>query len=58
MEEQEQYEENGLPGPGAPTPLSALDVSELFLNRGLRYKMSSSTKTHVTGHLWTDCQGY
>jgi hypothetical protein len=27
MEGQEQYEDNGLPGPGAPTPLSALDVS-------------------------------
>lgn len=28
MEEQEQVDDNGLPGPGAPTPLSALDVSE------------------------------
>jgi hypothetical protein len=28
MEGQEQHEESGLPGPGAPTPLSALDVSE------------------------------
>lgn len=25
---QEQLDESGLPGPGAPTPLSALDVSD------------------------------
>lgn len=28
METQGEYDENGLPGPGAPTPLSALEVSE------------------------------
>lgn len=28
MEGEEQLEDSGLPGPGAPTPLSALDVSE------------------------------
>lgn len=28
MEGQEQIDESGLPGPGAPTPLSALDVSD------------------------------
>ena len=28
MEGEEQFEDSGLPGPGAPTPLSALDVSE------------------------------
>lgn len=27
-ETQGEYDENGLPGPGAPTPLSALEVSE------------------------------
>ena len=43
MEGEEQFDENGLPGPGAPTPLSALDVSErhsdmLFVrNTGLLY---------------------
>lgn len=26
-EDQNEYDENGLPGPGAPTPLSALEVS-------------------------------
>lgn len=31
MEGQEQFDESGLPGPGAPTPLSALDVSECFV---------------------------
>lgn len=28
METQAEYDESQLPGPGAPTPLSALDVSE------------------------------
>lgn len=43
MEGEEQFDENGLPGPGAPTPLSALDVSEcnsdmlLLRNIGLLY---------------------
>jgi hypothetical protein len=43
MEGEEQFDENGLPGPGAPTPLSALDVSEchsdmiLLQNIGLLY---------------------
>jgi hypothetical protein len=31
MDGQEQFDESGLPGPGAPTPLSALDVSERFV---------------------------
>lgn len=30
METQGEVDENGLPGPGAPTPLSALEVSEHF----------------------------
>jgi hypothetical protein len=28
MEGEEQFDDNGLPGPGAPTPLAALDVSQ------------------------------
>lgn len=27
MGSQNEYDDNGLPGPGAPTPLSALEVS-------------------------------
>lgn len=31
MESQNEYDDSGLPGPGAPTPLSALEVrSSLF----------------------------
>lgn len=30
MEPQGDYDENGLPGPGAPTPLSALEVSDYW----------------------------
>lgn len=37
MEGQEQYDDNGLPGPGAPTPLSALDVSVFPQDIGLSY---------------------
>lgn len=29
MEQQAEYDDGGLPGPGAPTPLSALEVSSL-----------------------------
>ena len=27
VETQNEYDENGLPGPGAPTPISALEVN-------------------------------
>lgn len=30
METQNEYDDSGLPGPGAPTPLSALEVSQHF----------------------------
>lgn len=34
--EQNEYDESGLPGPGAPTPLSALEVSGIpFIGEGV-----------------------
>lgn len=29
MDTQNEYDENGLPGPGAPTPLSSLEVGPI-----------------------------
>lgn len=31
-EQQQEYDDGGLPGPGAPTPLSALEVRFFRLN--------------------------
>lgn len=41
MEGQEQFDESGLPGPGAPTPLSALDVSDASRLRPIKAELES-----------------
>jgi DNA repair protein RAD51 len=40
METQNEYDDSGLPGPGAPTPLSALEVSDRGVGGILRHHVS------------------
>ncbi|PKX94330.1 recombinase RAD51 [Aspergillus novofumigatus IBT 16806] len=40
METQNEYDDSGLPGPGAPTPLSALEVSNRGVEGILRHHVS------------------
>jgi hypothetical protein len=57
MEGQEQLDESGLPGPGAPTPLSALDVSECIETTPLLRKICEIL-TELIGRLGFDWQRY
>lgn len=50
---QNEYDENGLPGPGAPTPLSALEVRTQYADKTPRVELLEANFYMIcTGRCW------